>query len=418
MTATDVDVLVIGAGPAGALAAAILCREGFRALVIEKQKFPRFVIGESMLPCSMNLLKDAGLLEAVQQRGYMKKCGAIFLRGGETCNFDFSHQSAAMGWDHTFQVPRADFDQVLADAAAASGAEILYEHGVTAVSFTDESARVTIEQPDRTKRDVTAKFVLDCSGYGRVIPRLLGLDEPSDLPPRESLFTHVRGDVRMDGRDEGKIWICIHGGGAWLWIIPFSDGTTSIGAVGDAEFFAAYPSDPAARLRAIFAGEPNAARRLAGMEFLWEPKRIAGYSVGVKRLHGPRFALAGNATEFLDPVFSSGVALAFSSADRAARLIARELRGETVDWESDYAAFMKQGVDTFRAYVEAWYDGTFADILFSAGNNREIMKQVCSVLAGYVWDKSNPYAMQPKRALPLLHRIVTNFAAATARGAV
>jgi hypothetical protein len=99
-------------------------------------------------------------------------------------------------------------------------------------------------------------------------------------------------------------------------------------------------------------------------------------------------------------------------------LLARQLRGEVVDWENDYAAFMKQGVDTFRAYVEAWYDGTFADILFSAGNNRDIMKQVCSVLAGYVWDKSNPYAMQPQRALPLLHRIVTNLSAAQARGAV
>lgn len=414
---TQTDVLVIGAGPAGALAAAILRNEGYGVVVVEKQTFPRFVIGESMLPCSMNLLKDAGLLEAVQQRGYMKKCGAIFLRGSETCNFDFGNQSAAMGWDHTFQVPRADFDQVLADAAAAKGAEIFYNHGVTSVAFSDDAATATVELPDKTKRDVTAKFILDCSGYGRVLPRLLGLDEPSNLPPRESLFTHIRGDVRMDGRDEGKIWICIHPGGAWLWIIPFSDGVTSIGAVGNPEFFAAYPTDPAARLHAIIAGEPNAARRLAGMEFLWEPKRIAGYSVGVKRLHGPRFALAGNATEFLDPVFSSGVALAFSSADRAARLVARQLKGEAIDWEADYAAFMKQGVDAFRAYVESWYDGTFADILFSAGNNRDIMKQVCSVLAGYVWDKANPYAMQPKRALPLLHKVVTNFAAAQARGA-
>ena len=136
----------------------------------------------------------------------------------------------------------------------------------------------------------------------------------------------------------------------------------------------------------------------------------------MKQLHGPRFALVGNATEFLDPIFSSGVTLALASASRAAKVLTRELRGETVDWETDYAEHVMQGINAFRAYVVAWYDGTLPDIFFNAGRNRDIMRQVCSVLAGYVWDKSNPYVTQPERALPLLSRIIKTQAGLAAAG--
>jgi flavin-dependent dehydrogenase len=408
---TDVDVLIIGAGPAGASAAALLHKEGFRLLVVEKQHFPRFVIGESLLPHCMDLLKEADLLDAVEQRRFMHKHGAVFKRGAGTCNFDFSAQFTE-GWKHTFQVPRADFDQTLADTVAARGVEIRYGTGVLAVSFADTHATVTIEGERGERSEVTARFVLDCSGYGRVLPRLLNLERPSRFPVREALFTHVTGDHRPEGREEGKIWACIHPEGAWLWIIPFSNGKTSVGAVASPEFFAKYPSDPEQRLRAIIAADPNAGPRLADAQFTFAPQRIAGYACAVERLHGPRFALAGNATEFLDPIFSSGVTLALGSANRAAKTVARELRGEAVDWAKDYEAHVMQGINTFRAYVTAWYEGTLHDIFFAAGSNPGVMRQICSVLAGYVWDTTNPYVAQPERALPLLAKIVTSQAKA------
>src|SRR2546423_7415441 len=161
---TEVDALIIGAGPAGSTAAALLHRQGFRLLVIEKQHFPRFVIGESLLPHCMDLLQEADLLECVEQRHFMRKNGAVFKRGESTCNFDFSTQFTA-GWKYTFQVPRADFDKTLANAVAARGVEIIYGHGVTAISFNENGAIMTIEAPDKTRRKGSARFLLDCSCY-------------------------------------------------------------------------------------------------------------------------------------------------------------------------------------------------------------------------------------------------------------
>jgi flavin-dependent dehydrogenase len=406
MNTIETDVLIIGAGPAGSSAASLLHKEGFKLLVVEKQTFPRFVIGESMLPSSMNWLKEADLLHAVEEKSFMRKHGAVFLRGNETCNFDFSDQFTD-GFRYTYQVPRAEFDKALADAVAARGVDIRYRHGVTAVKFTPDHAFATVEAPDGSKFEVRAKFILDCSGYGRVLPRLLDLEKPSNFPTRESLFTHITGDLRPPEREEGKIWVCMHPQGAWLWIIPFSNGKTSVGAVATPEFFQQFPGDPDTQLRNILLSDPNAAKRLAKMQFAMPAQRISGYACSVKQLYGERFALVGNATEFLDPVFSSGVSLAFASANRAAKVLTRQLRGEPVDWQVEYADHVMQGINTFRAYVAAWYDDKLPQIFFAANRNPDIMRQVCSVLAGYVWDKSNPYVAQADRALGLLAKILS-----------
>jgi len=248
-----------------------------------------------------------------------------------------------------------------------------------------------------------------------VLPRLLNLETPSNFPQRDALFSHVLGDVRPTGREEGKIWVCIHPGGAWLWVIPFSNGKTSVGAVASPEFFQKFSGTPDEQLRAILMSDPNAARRLEKMEFVMPAQRISGYSCSVKQLFGERFALVGNATEFLDPVFSSGVSLAFASASRSAKILTRQLRGEPVDWQTEYADHLMHGIDIFRAYVSGWYDGKLPTIFFAENKNPDIMRQICSVLAGYVWDKSNPYVAQAERALGVLVKVLQNRKAGAAR---
>lgn len=411
MKTIKTDVLIIGAGPAGATAAASLQREGVRTLVVEKLKFPRFVIGESLLPRTMDLLKEMDFLAPVEACGFIHKTGAVFRQGDQICDFDFEHQ-AGDGWKYTFHAPRAEFDQVIADTVASRGVDIRYEHEVKQVRFSEAEVEAEIKQPDGETLRVIAQFVLDCSGYGRVLPRMLDLEAPSHYPVRESLFTHVTGDLRPRGRDEGKIWVCMHPEGAWLWIIPFSNGRTSIGVVAEPEFYARYPGDAETQLRAIVNSEPNGAKRLANMQIVFPPHRIKGFSISIKQLFGPRYALAGNATEFLDPVFSSGVTLAMESGLRAAQVVARQLRGEAVDWQRDYADFIMQGVDTFRAYIDAWYDGRLPEILFAAQRNPDMMPKVCSVLAGYVWDKANPFVAQADRALRALATVSAGMGAA------
>ncbi len=398
------DVVIIGAGPAGSCSAALLARQGFDVTVVERERFPRFVIGESLLPHCMDVLAETGLLSAVEARGYQIKKGAAFLRGSERMRFSFDEQFTA-GWSYTYQVPRDDFDKTLADGAATMGAKIFYEHAVERVDLAGDPS-VEVIGPGGARKTVRARFVIDASGYGRVLPRLLGLDRPSGFPPRAALFTHVVGDLRPSQDDAERIWICVHPRGGWLWVIPFSDGRTSVGVVGAVEFFDQFPPDPAERLRAIIASEPNAAHRLSAATFSFQPRSIVGYAASVERYHGPGFCLVGNATDFLDPIFSSGVNLAMESASCAARLVGRQLRGEAVDWDEDYVQHMRQGFNMFRSYVESWYDGTLGAIVFAPNPDPAIKAQICSVFAGYVWDRSNHFAREPNRKLKQVARLI------------
>jgi 2-polyprenyl-6-methoxyphenol hydroxylase-like FAD-dependent oxidoreductase len=400
------DVIVIGAGPAGSAAAALVHRAGLSVRVVEQTRFPRFVIGESLLPRCMDILDEAGLLDAVKARGYQVKNGALFVHGAERCSFDF-HDQHTRGWSWTWQVPRADFDQTLATEVERMGVPVHWATKVTAVDLPDGPGprRLTVVDESGATHVLSARFVIDASGYGRVLPRLLGLDEPSGQPPRRALFAHVEGDRRPSGPDQERIWICIHPEaiGAWLWIIPFSDGRTSVGAVSDPGFFEGFQADTdEARLRAIIASEPGARERLSDARFLFPPRTLAGYSSSVKRLWGPGYCLVGNATEFLDPVFSSGVTLALESASRAARLAVRELGGEAVDWDREFSAPMMRGIDVFRTFVERWYDGTLARLFFAPRKDDRIRAQICSVLAGYVWDETNPLVRDHARRVPFL----------------
>ncbi|HEY9034753.1 MAG TPA: NAD(P)/FAD-dependent oxidoreductase, partial [Pseudomonadales bacterium] len=337
MTLPDrVDVLAIGAGPSGAIAAALLVKQGYSVLVLEKEQFPRFSIGESLLPQCMVYIEEAGMLDAVKAGGFQFKNGAAFYHNGTQTQFDFSEKFTA-GPGTTFQVQRARFDTILADEAARAGADIRYRHEITAVDFSGDEPCVTCRTPEGDTAVIRAGFVLDASGFGRVLPRLLELESPSDFPVRQSCFTHVKDGITDPAFDRNKILVSIHPEhrDVWYWTIPFANGTCSLGVVAEREFFARFPEDPNERLMAIVREEPHLAGLLANAEILQPARQITGYSANVKSLHGKGYALLGNAGEFLDPVFSSGVTIAMKSASMAAALLDRQFKGEAIDWEAE-----------------------------------------------------------------------------------
>ena len=141
-------------------------------------------------------------------------------------------------------------------------------------------------------------------------------------------------------------------------------------------------------------------------EFVFEPRTLQAWSVSTDKFWGNGFVLTGNVTEFLDPVFSSGVTLAVTSSHLAANQVVRQLAGENVDWQKEYTDVMMQGVDTFRSYVVAWYDGTLQKIFFAEERNQEVIRQICSVLAGYVWDLENPYVKNHATYLKRMVRLI------------
>ena len=403
------DVLVIGAGPSGAIASALLVQQGWKVAVIERQEFPRFSIGESLLPQCMEFIEQAGMLDAVlaaaPEAGFQFKNGAAFEWDGARTAFDFTDKFSP-GHGTTYQVQRGNFDKLLADCAEQQGVQMFYRHTIVSADIAENESRL-IAECDGEQVAFSGRFVLDASGFGRVLPRLLDLDRPSAFPARESVFTHVQDNIEDPAFDRNKILITVHPEqrDIWYWLIPFANGRASLGVVGERGKIAAMGEDPAAILRAAVAGAPQLAKTLANAEFDTPVQRITGYSSDVKSLTGPGFALLGNAGEFLDPVFSSGVTIAMKSAQLASDCLDRQLRGEAVDWQAEFAAPLKAGVDVFKVYVTAWYQGTFQDVIFHPNPQPEIKRMICSILAGYAWDRDNPYVASAQRRLNTLAEI-------------
>ncbi len=400
------DVAIIGAGPSGSVAAALLRQRGWRVCVLERQHFPRFSIGESLLPYCMTILDEAGLLQVVNDAGFQLKNGAAFTWGDKYAEIDFRDKFTP-GPGTTFQVERARFDQILIQEAERKGAEVYFGHSVTDLRSTDQHATLSVTTDQDQSYTLQARFVLDASGYGRVLPRLLALEEPSDFPMREAWFTHIQDNISDPGFDREKITIATHpeNRAIWMWLIPFSHGRCSIGVVGQPEHLAMNGRDPLPFLQDMTNEIPRLRQLLGNANWDTPVNRLRGYSANVTRLYGQRYALLGNAAEFLDPVFSSGVTIAMHSAKLATAAVDKTLRGQVVDWQTEFAAALRLGIDTFRTYVTGWYDNRFQDVIYSTEVNQDIRRMIASVLAGYAWDTDNPYVEKSERRLSALAEI-------------
>lgn len=405
MRVENTTVLIIGAGPAGSVAAGILQQHDIPTIVVEKEKFPRFVIGESLLPRCMEAFQEAGFMEDLEQQGFQEKNGAFFIRDHDICDFSFETQFTK-GWNKTWQMQRARFDKCLTDNLEKRGVDLRFQHTVQSITFEGSDSTTTIINEEGEEFQIKARFIMDASGYGRVIPRLFQLDRPSELPPRKTLLVHLKDPNRQQYQQPDRIHVIVQQLQTWIWLIPFSDGTTSVGFVSNPDYFEGLHGSTEEQMRTLIEREPMIRERFADVEFLFEPRFLSGWSVTTEKFYGDGYVLTGNVTEFLDPVFSSGVTLAAVSSSLAANLVVKMMNGGEVDWDMDYMVPMEEGVDVFRTYVNAWYNGDLQKIFFSNRIEESIKAQICSVLAGYVWDYSNPFVRKHKERVEGLAQMI------------
>lgn len=404
----NIDVLVIGAGPSGTVAASYLVNQGYKVTIVERTKFPRYVIGESLLPLSMGHYEETGLLPALEEKHFEVKAGALFIRDEKEFRITFD-DNYTQGWTWAWQAPRDEFDKTLADETEKKGVEILYESTLGEIDFNDAGATFTVKTKDETL-DYSAKFVIDSSGYGGVLTKMLGI--PTHISPTSNMavYTWIDDNTYHLTDTPMQISFDILETDLWFWVIPFNNGVTSLGFVGNrAKYFTQFEGedvDVSTEFKNMISKSKKFRNRFKDIEPKFKPLVHRDYTRSSDRFFGNKYVLTGNTTEFLDPVFSSGVAFATESGIVAAKLVAKELKGEKVDWQNDYVDHLSYGIDVFRTYVNEWYTGDLQKIFFHVNINPLMKKQLTSVLAGYVWDKTNPFVRKHKTIINTLAQVV------------
>jgi flavin-dependent dehydrogenase len=248
------------------------------------------------------------MLRAVVEAGFQLKNGAAFAQGEQYTEFDFGEKYSP-DWKTTYQVPRARFDHLLALEAEAQGAEVRYRQEVVGINIDGNRPRLTIKDSDDEHYLVDASFVLDASGFGRILPRLLQLEIPSNFPVRgAAVFTHIEDRITQSGFDRNKIRVTVHPKrpGVWFWLIPFTAGRCSLGVVTEPALLERYQGTDTQRLQALVGEDRTLSNLLENACWDTPARRIVGYAANVKSLSGRGYALLDNAAEFLDPIFRPG----------------------------------------------------------------------------------------------------------------
>lgn len=390
---SDVDAVVCGGGPGGSTAATFLARQGFRVVLFERERFPRFHIGESLLPFNLPVLERLGVLGKLKAAGPQVKYGARFYHQGTDFTrpvkfaraFDGSPESA-------FQVKRADFDALLLDHARASGVTVHEAARVEEVLFEGERARgvrVTLDG-EGAPREVSARVVIDATGRDALLSRRLGGRQRDPLLDRSAAFAHFSGSRREEGPEGGDIVIVTTPDG-WWWLIPFSDGTVSVGVVMPSRRFKERTVSVEELLEGAIAATPEVSSLLAGHRRLGEVRAIPDYSYRTPRFSGDGYCLVGDAACFLDPVFSTGVLLAMTSGELAAGDAGRALRAkgrvDAGDFRETERAY-RAAIGRFTRFVHGFYTPHVLETFYTPAPNPAIEGAVTTVLAGGVFAPS------------------------------
>jgi len=382
----DYDVAVLGGGPAGATAAARLARRGRQVVLLERDRFPRFHIGESLLATVNDVFAELGLTEQIRTAGFQVKWGASFAThdGAYSRYADFSN-ARGVAQPQTWQVERAKLDELLLRHAAASGATVLAERRVMAVDLAPAGVTITYREPDGEMRTLCAAAVVDASGRAGLLARQLGLRREDPALPNISVYAHFRGVPHLEGRRHGDIRIVARRDAGWFWVIPVSEEIMSVGVVLPKPLFEKLPRGPHEEMLAAAVAEtPLMVELMKETTLAWPARVEKEFSYSTTAYAGDRWLLAGDAGSFLDPVFSSGVAIALESGLEAADALDRALAAGDLS-AGAFAAFdrrQRARYQAFRRFVLAFYSPSFRDLFFQPGAGSRIFSAVVTVLAG------------------------------------
>jgi flavin-dependent dehydrogenase len=393
-----IDVVIAGGGPGGAVLAARLAKMGRRALVLERERFPRFHLGESLLPNSMGALEGIGVLEQVRAR-FLTKRGAHFhdWQSDRTTRFAFA-EAFDKTYDYAFEVPRDEFDELLLRHAAACGAETREGWSVERVRF--EGARavgVVARDPQGASHTIDARVVVDATGRDAMLahaPRTGREHEPAHERiaglDKTSLFSHWEGAWRDEGEREGDIQIVVVPAG-WFWFIPFKDGRASVGAVLSSAWMKTRQDGETVEAMYKRAIEESkvATRMLAGARQLWPARAAADYSFRVRDTCGDGWLAVGDSGGFIDPLFSTGAHIAMDGAFHAAAAIDLALTAGDVSRERflPWAHRVRVGASLFMQMVQAFYEGALPPLLFADRQHPFLRRAITSMLSGNVYDE-------------------------------
>jgi flavin-dependent dehydrogenase len=399
--AVEVDVCVIGGGPAGSTISTLLSRRGWRVAMLEKAVHPRFHIGESLLPMNVPILERLGVADAVRAMAVLKR-GADFPRADGTFNvFPFERALGAVR-DHAFQVPRDRFDALLFAHARSNGVDARQATRVDAVDFDASGALVHATGAEGATATLRARYVVDASGRDTFLAGRKGLRRPDPKHRSAAVFSHFTGVEPRPAPHEGNITIVRHPQG-WIWLIPLPGGVTSVGAVCSPEHMKSRRGDSEALLMRTLESAPEAWRRMRGAERIAPVHATGNYSYECERMHGPGWLLLGDAWTFVDPMFSSGVFLAMHGAERAADAVDAVLRDPARERRT-MAALERQlrvGLDEFKWFIHRFTTPAMAYLFAHPRDVLGVERAVIAMLAGDVFD--NPAARWRLRVFRVLY---------------
>lgn len=377
------DVAILGGGPAGSTAAALLSQRDRSVVVLERDQFPRFHIGESLLPFSMSALERMGVMPKLEAGGFMPKFGAEIANGDGDREVRFYFKNGFQpDRDAAYQVERSRFDKLLLDHAAESGAEVREGTTVRDVTFTPDGVGVTTD-----RGEVAARYVIDCSGRHTIIGKKFDLKRVYPNLKKFAVYAHFDGVDMPEGID-GTLTRMVRAGDCWFWLIPLSRTRTSVGVVMDTARFRELKMSPDEALEHCMHGVPTMRARMANAQRVGGVHSSGDYSYRNTRLVGERWMLAGDAAGFIDPIFSSGVFLALLGGERAADAIHAAL-DDPASARRGFRAYersLRAVMQLYLGFVEAWYRREFIETVMNPQEFFDVVPAVNAVLAGNLGD--------------------------------